>query len=151
MKKKEKEIEGTNNREEVQKKYKPEDVHKNNPNLPTLHEGCEKAKKAVIDQRNVYKGRLDNEVLKALQEVTDVSDAPHHRLYINYFKERILITSAMCDSGTVSARRTAVPIRASELMDVNDSEEVEDEIEYKTSPVQVVQGENKVDPPTPVV
>jgi len=132
-----KEIEGTDNRGEV---------HKNNTNLPILREGWEKAKKAVIDQRNVYKGRLDNEVLKALQEVTDVSDAPHHRLYIDYFKERILITSAMCDSGTVSARKTAVPIKGSEVMEANDSEEVENEIEYKTSPVQVDQGENKVEP-----
>jgi len=136
-----KELPGTDDREEV---------HKNNPNLPILRESWEKAKKAVIDQRNVYKGRLDNEVLKALQEVTDVSDAPHHRLYIDYFKERILITSAMCDSGTKSARRTAIPIRASELLDANDSEEVEDEMEYKTSPVQAVQGENKVEPPTQV-
>jgi len=128
-----KEIGGTDSREEV---------HKNNVNLPILRETWEKSKKAVIDQRNVYKGRLDNEVLKALQMVNDVSDAPHHRLYIDYFKARILTTSAMCDSGTV--RAAAVPIKVSEV-EANDSEEVENEIEYKTSPVQVDQGETKVE------
>lgn len=134
-----KEIAGTDSRDEVLK---------NNANLPNLLETWEKSKKAVIDQRNVYKGRLDNEVLKALQEVTDVSDAPHHRLYIDYFKERILITSAMCQSGTVSARKTAIPITASELIEANEeSDEVENEKECETSPVQVEQEEKKVEPP----
>jgi len=84
-------------------------------------------KKAVVTHRNVLKGRLDNEVIKALEEVEEVSDADHHRLYGEYFKERILITSAMCTSGTVSARKAAVPIsRVNMSISSVDDESMED-------------------------
>lgn len=122
-----------------------EEVLKNNANLPTLRQTWMESKKAVICHRNVFKGRLDNDVLKALQEVYEVSDAPHHKLYIDYFKERILITSAMCQSGTVSARKSAVPIKYKGMHAALVSEEVEDEKEYQSGPVLVQEQEKKTE------
>jgi len=95
-----------------------DDVVKYNEHAAETRKTWLTSKKAVVDHRNVLKGRLDNEVVKALEEVSDVSDADHHRLYCEYFKERILITSAMCTSGTVSSRNTAVPIK--EILGVED-------------------------------
>jgi len=72
-------------------------VMQNNANLPALQTCYLDAKKEIINQKNFIKGRLENEVLSALIEVHESSDAKHHHLYIDYMKKRIALAVSICE------------------------------------------------------
>lgn len=78
-----------------------DEVMKNNANLPALEQCYLDAKKDIINQQNFIKGRMENEVLSALIEVHESSDAKHHHLYIDCMKKRIAIAIAICEGTAV--------------------------------------------------
>lgn len=90
---------------------KREEIHQHSTVLPGLWEEYQTSKKQVLDHRLVMQGRLENDIIKALRDVDDASGAPHHKLYIEYFRKRVITTSTLCNSGTISSRESALPIK----------------------------------------
>jgi len=78
-----------------------EEVMKNNSSLSGLQQSYFESKKDIINQQNVFKGQLENEVSSALSEVHDSSDAEHHQLYVDFMKKRIARTAAICEGTAV--------------------------------------------------
>jgi len=91
------------------------EVVRSNPELSRLKQVCEDFQRVIINLRNVFKGRLDNDVTRALQQVELATTAERHHLWLKYFRSRVVITSAMCQAGTLSARTSAEPIKHSLL------------------------------------
>jgi len=79
-------------------------VMQNNANLPALQTCYLDAKKEIINQKNFIKGRLENEVLSALIEVHESSDAKHHHLYIDYMKKRIALAVSVCEVSSTTQK-----------------------------------------------
>jgi len=92
------------------------DVHdtvmQNNVNLPALQTCYLDAKKEIINQKNFIKGRLENEVLSALIEVHESSDAKHHHLYIDYMKKRIALAVSVCEVSSTTQKNDQVDEKA---------------------------------------
>jgi len=80
---------------------KHEEVLKTDPNLPALQQSYFDSKKEIINQQDVLKGRLENEVNNALLAVQEASNAEHHQLYVEYMKKRIVRTAAICEGTAV--------------------------------------------------
>jgi hypothetical protein len=87
-----KEINGSDNHEEVMK---------NNISLAGLQQSYFDSKKDILNQQDIFKGRLENEVSSALSEVHEASDAEHHQLYVDFMKKRIARTAAICGGTAV--------------------------------------------------
>lgn len=80
---------------------KPEEVLKNDANLPALQQSYFDSKQDIINQQDVLKGRLENDVTNALLEVQEASNAEHHQLYVEYMRKRIVRTAVICEGTAV--------------------------------------------------
>jgi len=78
-----------------------EEVMKNNANLTSYQQSYFDSKREIINQQNVLKGRLENEVSNALSEVQRASNAEHHQLYIDFMMKRVSKTASICNGTAV--------------------------------------------------
>jgi len=67
-----------------------DNVMKAHSDLPALHEAYLSAKLEVTSQRDVILNTLKTMADSRLDELLEISEAPHHQLYTRYFKERFV-------------------------------------------------------------
>jgi len=111
---------------------------KYNDRLPELQKGYFDSKKEIINQQNVLKGRLENEVNSALLEVLAASDAEHHQLYVDFMEKRIIRTAAIC-KGTAVIGQTEINEEKRENADA----EIKNDGEGQFQDSKVQQGDEK--------
>jgi len=120
---------------------KHEEVMKNNDKLPALEQSYFDSKKEIINQQNVLKGGLENEVTSGLLEVQEASDAEHHLLYVDFMKRRIVRTAAICE-GTAVIGQTENDEQKGESEDVKLQNDGEGQYQKLT---EESKGDEKVD------
>jgi len=73
-----------------------DEVMKAHSDLPTFHEAYLAAKREVTSQRDVILTTLKTMAESRLDELQEISEAPHHQLYSQYFKERFASIAEIC-------------------------------------------------------
>jgi len=132
-------------KKEIAGSDKHEEVMKFNDRLPVLQKGYFDSKKEIINQQNVLKGRLENEVSSALLEVLAASDAEHHQLYVDFMERRIVRTAAIC-KGTAVVGQTEIDEQKRENVDAELQNDREGQIQHS----ELQQGDEKGNPFTSV-
>jgi len=73
-----------------------DDVMKAHSDLPTFHKAYLTAKLEVSSQRDVILTTLKTMAESRLDELQEISEAPHHQLYSEYFKARFANIAEIC-------------------------------------------------------
>jgi len=121
-----------------------EEVMKNNPNLTSYQQSYFDSKREIINQQNVLKGRLENEVSNALSEVQRASNADHHQLYIDFMMKRVSKTASICNGTAVIGQTVSNEKQQEEKGEDDDLERGDDGVNEKVDIAGVVVEEEAV-------